>query len=416
VTSGDKIKGLRGLANCRLGLRMVKADDGDGTGGIAAKRKGASSDEVSEPGVVADGAEMAEQGLGESATDLGGGPGAREKIEPVLSPDPLASALTLALIGGGIAAANGAIPQVSGPIADALSALGGGVPFSKTILGNFMIGATSAMIAEAIAFPFDSLKTRMQLQGVGAGSAASNLSPFQQAFALYYGVGIALFRHIPYSGTRQMLYQTGKGMLEGGQGGAHVVALGTLAMSAGAIGQLIANPTDVLKVRMQSDGRKVNQGLDPEYRSVWDAVARVWKEEGVEGMMVGAVPNMVRAVFMNLGDICVYDTVKVLSIPYTGGGLASEVLASATCGFATAILASPAEVARNRMMNNGPSSPAPLYDNLIDCVKKTYAQGGVGEFFKGIVPFYMRNGPWHLAFWLSFESLGQFADSAIPHL
>jgi hypothetical protein len=78
----------------------------------------------------------------------------------------------------------------------------------KTILGNFMIGATSAMIAEAIAFPFDSLKTRMQLQGVGAGSAASNLSPFQQAFALYYGVGIALFRHIPYSGTRQMLYQT----------------------------------------------------------------------------------------------------------------------------------------------------------------------------------------------------------------
>ena len=49
----------------------------------------------------------------------------------------------------------------------------------------------------------------------------------------------------------------GKGLLEGGQGGAHVVALGTLAMSAGALGQLIANPTDVLKVRMQSDGRKV---------------------------------------------------------------------------------------------------------------------------------------------------------------
>jgi hypothetical protein len=130
VTSGDKIKGLRGLAKCRLGLRMVKAEDGDGNGGIAAKRKEASSDEVSEPGVVADGAETAEQGLGESAKDLGGGPGARDKIEPVLSPDPLASALALALIGGGIAAANGAIPEVSGPIADALSALGGGVPFS----------------------------------------------------------------------------------------------------------------------------------------------------------------------------------------------------------------------------------------------------------------------------------------------
>lgn len=65
--------------------------------------------------------------------------------------------------------------------------------------------------------------------------------------------------------------------------------------------------------------------MEPEYRNVWDAVSRVWKEEGIEGMMVGAVPNMVRAVFMNLGDICVYDTVKVLSIPVVGGGLASEV-------------------------------------------------------------------------------------------
>jgi hypothetical protein len=126
VTSGDKIKGLRGLANGRLGLRMVKAEDGEGNGGIAAKRKEASS----ALGVVADGAETAKQGLGESATDLGGEPWARERIKPVLSPDPLASALTLALIGGGIAAANGAIPEVSGPIADALSALGGGVPFS----------------------------------------------------------------------------------------------------------------------------------------------------------------------------------------------------------------------------------------------------------------------------------------------
>lgn len=273
------------------------------------------------------------------------------------------------------------------------------------------------MIAEAIAYPADSLKTRMQLQGVGSGSATSSLKPYEQAYALYYGVGIALFRHIPYSGTRQMLYQSGKIMMEGSApGGAHVVALGCLAMTAGAIGQFVANPTDVLKVRMQSDGRKVNLGLAPEYRNIWDAGSRVWKEEGIEGLFVGAIPNMVRAVFMNLGDICVYDTVKTLSTPIVGGGLASEVLASASCGFATAILASPAEVCRNRMMNNGPRSPAPLYDDLIDCVKKTYAQGGVGEFFKGIVPFYMRNGPWHLAFWLSYENLGAFADKVIPHL
>jgi hypothetical protein len=38
------------------------------------------------------------------------------------------------------------------------------VQFSKSLLGAFVIGSMSAIIAEAIAFPFDTLKTRLQLE------------------------------------------------------------------------------------------------------------------------------------------------------------------------------------------------------------------------------------------------------------
>lgn len=37
-----------------------------------------------------------------------------------------------------------------------------------------------------------------------------------------------------------------------------------------------------------------------------------------------------------------------------------------------AVVSNPAEVARNRMMNNGPTAPVVLYTSIADCVSKTY--------------------------------------------
>lgn len=53
-----------------------------------------------------------------------------EEIKPVLSPDPLAAVAALTLIGGGLAAAGGLLPEVSGPIASFLSAIAGNQAFS----------------------------------------------------------------------------------------------------------------------------------------------------------------------------------------------------------------------------------------------------------------------------------------------
>uniref|UniRef100_A0A7S0VTG6 ADP,ATP carrier protein n=1 Tax=Hemiselmis tepida TaxID=464990 RepID=A0A7S0VTG6_9CRYP len=355
--------------------------------------------------------------------DGGLGRGGGREIQPRLYPDPAASAVFLAALGASAYAASGGMPEATGALTALLSELSGGVPFSQSLLGLFAIGSASAIVAEAIAFPFDTIKTRIQLSSEGGGAhkgpKGKNLEGFAQFYSLYYGVGISLFRHIPYSGTRQMLYHWAKSLAEAGQpAGASLpfFALAGMAVTAGAVGQLVANPTDVLKVRMQSDGKKVNLGESPEYRGLADAVRRVWGEEGLQGMWVGSVPNAVRAMFMNLGDIAIYDTAKAFAEPYAGAGLGAAVFASAVCGLATAVLASPSEVARNRMMANGPTSPTPLYDNLGDCVVKTYREGGVAAFFQGILPFYARNGPWHLAFWLTFESLSSLADSVVPHL
>ncbi len=57
---------------------------------------------------------------------------------------------------------------------------------------------------------------------------------------------------VPYSGTRQMMYQTTKGYLVASgilaDSPYPFILLAVVAMTSGAIGQFVANPTDVLKV------------------------------------------------------------------------------------------------------------------------------------------------------------------------
>ncbi len=51
----------------------------------------------------------------------------------------------------------------------------------------------------------------------------------------------------------------------------------------------------------------------------------------------GHVISQARAVFMNLGDIAVYDTVRVWAEGFMEVGLGPAIAASATCGIATGV-------------------------------------------------------------------------------
>jgi solute carrier family 25 uncoupling protein 27 len=54
-------------------------------------------------------------------------------------------------------------------------------------------------------------------------------------------------------------------------------------MITGGTGQLVASPTDVVKVRMQADGRLRLLGKEPRYSGPLDAFRRIPAEEGIKG-------------------------------------------------------------------------------------------------------------------------------------
>ncbi len=94
------------------------------------------------------------------------------------------------------------------------------------------------------------------------------------------------------------------------------IAAGAISGSAASV---LANPTDVVKVRLQADGRLRALGQPARYKGTFDAFRTILGAEGLNAFWKGSLPNMQRAAVVNGAGIAAYDHSKVPRRPYTKG-------------------------------------------------------------------------------------------------
>ena len=271
--------------------------------------------------------------------------------------------------------------------------------------------------AEAVTFPIDITKTRLQLQGqanftgtkLGFGPMMMSILKNEGMSGLYAGVTPAVARHIPYTGFRAIGYEYIRAFFCGGDANnAPLIAKMAAGMTAGGIGQAIAVPCDLIKVRMQSDGRLVAAGemKAPRYNGVMDAFVKIRAAEGMGGFYAGCWPAIQRAALVNLGELTTYDTAKKTIVVYTGDNLLCHLCSAICSGFVASLCSTPADVAKSRIMSQtaGPDGKMP-YAGTLDCWRKVVANEGFLALYKGFMPGWLRLGPWQLVFWCSYEQL-----------
>jgi solute carrier family 25 oxoglutarate transporter 11 len=126
---------------------------------------------------------------------------------------------------------------------------------------------------------------------------------------------------------------------------------GLAALAAGGLGAFIGNPTEVILVRMQSDGsRPLAQRAN--YHSALDALMRISRNEGIAALWSGATPMIVRAMSTNLGQLATFSETKHQLGRIDGvSGQTRTVVASAIAGLASAFLSLPFDFAKTRMQS-----------------------------------------------------------------
>lgn len=289
---------------------------------------------------------------------------------------------------------------------------------------KIILSSISAMIAETTTFPIDLTKTRLQLHGesdslagpTNALRVVSEIVRHQGPLSLYKGLSPAIIRHLFYTPIRIVGYENLRNLLVRDNINGGSFSLPTKALVggiSGVIAQIVASPADLVKVRMQADGRMVGKGLQPRYSGPFDAFKRIIQTEGVGGLWKGVFPNVQRAFLVNMGELACYDHAKrfVIQNQIASDNIFAHTLASIMSGLSATALSCPADVVKTRMMNQAAGKEDKItYINSYDCLVKTVRTEGLRALWKGFFPTWARLGPWQFVFWVSYEKFRQIAE------
>jgi solute carrier family 25 oxoglutarate transporter 11 len=124
------------------------------------------------------------------------------------------------------------------------------------------------------------------------------------------------------------------------------------SLFSGAAGSLIATPTDVALIRFQSDN-SLPKEKRRNYKNVFDALGRMYREEGLLGMWTGATPTVARAMALNCAQLVSYNQTKEILMQRLGTKdetVSVRLLASAFSGIATAFCSLPFDNIKTKMM------------------------------------------------------------------
>ncbi|KAG8445758.1 hypothetical protein GDO86_010519 [Hymenochirus boettgeri] len=288
---------------------------------------------------------------------------------------------------------------------------------------KFVLSAFAATVAELVTFPLDLTKTRLQIQGEAAlkqrgdgGAAvpyrgmmrtAAGIVKEEGLFKLWQGATPAIYRHIVYSGVRMVAYEHLRDSTLGKRDDDSFPFWKSVVggMTAGAIGQFFASPTDLVKVQMQMEGKRKLEGKPPRVRGVCHAFVTIMSKGGIWGLWAG----WLQFVLLCISDLTTYDSVKHLLLRNTPvqDNTLCHTISSLCSGVVAATLGTPADVIKTRIMNQPRDKHGRglLYKSSTDCLIQAIRGEGVMSLYKGFTPTWMRMAPWSLVFWLTYEQI-----------
>jgi hypothetical protein len=172
-------------------------------------------------------------------------------------------------------------------------------------------------------------------------------------------------------------------------------ALGAAAGFLGGVCQTYAGqPFDTVKVRMQT-ASSGNYGF-------FKTGLLTYRTEGIRGLYHGTTPALVFGLLENTIAFGVNEQLKryLMKQQKSNKDLPLEQLAfcGAACGLVHCIFSCPTEVVKCKLqVTNSP------FRGPIHCAQSTVRDHGIGGLYKGFTPFVLREVPFYLCFFTTYE-------------
>jgi len=290
---------------------------------------------------------------------------------------------------------------------------------------KFVSAGLAACFADLCTFPLDTAKVRLQVQGetgAVAGKLGVSSKAVEQVFkykgpigtirviiqeegvrGLYNGIVPGLQRQMCFASIRIGSYDHFRdyyvNLYKCNQKKPSFAARMSAGITTGAIAIMVAQPTDVVKVRMQAQ----RAGVPVRYNGTLHAYKTIALKEGIPGLWKGMAPNILRNVVINCSELVTYDMLKefIISRNLLTDNLPCHFVSAFGAGFCATVVASPVDVVKTRYMNSSHGQ----YKGVSECAFKMYKEGGLIAFYKGFFPSFLRLGSWNIVMFISYEQL-----------
>lgn len=254
-------------------------------------------------------------------------------------------------------------------------------------------------MAACFTHPLDQTKYRMQVQ-----ASRTNIVRALYGFAsrdgirsLWTGLSASILRQSTYSTTRFGLTPS-------------IILCSGLA---GGIAGMIGNPTEVVLVRMCADGAKLPTQRFL-YANAFEAMQRIFREEGMKTFSRGLGPNVMRSVLMNVSQIATYSSAKSYLQDTTKlrDGTPLHILASLMAGTVATTVCAPADVLKSRLQSTVAMGSG--RQSIIQVVRHSLKMEGPGFLMRGWTPAWLRLTPNTILMFIFMEQLQRLVDSFAP--
>jgi len=163
---------------------------------------------------------------------------------------------------------------------------------------NFTAGLSAGCVATVIAYPFDTIRTRLVVQGEpkvykGITDVASQMYAKEGAKSLYHGLWPTMIQIGPYVGCqfalyRFLIYKYDQYVEVNTHNSLRSLSCGAVA---GAFSKTMVYPLDLIKKRLQMQGFTQKHS----YTGMLDCFMKTIRTEGPSALMKGLSPSLLKA-------------------------------------------------------------------------------------------------------------------------
>ena len=174
--------------------------------------------------------------------------------------------------------------------------------------------------------------------------------------------------------------------------------------AAGALQSLVSGPGEHIKTRMQLDGQGTRGRNNTTYRGPLHCAQVVNKQQGLRGVFRGTIATCCRDspgfgfYFLTYEAICRSYSKRQRDVPVwvllTAGGFA---------GMAAWFFTYPFDVVKSRLQAQSMNPALRQYSGIVDCFRKSYWQGGIKVFTRGLSTTMIRAFPVNAVTFYAFE-------------